>query len=131
MNPGLLEHINMTVSDPDRTAKMLADLFGWHVRWSGPSLGGGRSVHVGDKERYVALYSPNTETASHSESFRQRGAVNHLGILVDDLDAAEQTVLALGIKTHSHQTYDPGSRFYFHDHDAIEYEVVSYGKHQV
>ncbi len=128
MNPGLLEHINMTVSDPDRTAAMLAELFGWHVRWSGPSLGGGRSVHVGDEERYVALYSPNAETDAQSDNYRQRGAVNHLGILVDDLDTAEKAVLALGIKTHSHQTYEPGSRFYFHDHDAIEYEVVSYAR---
>ena len=55
-----------------------------------------------------------------------QGAVNHLGILVQDLDKAEQRVLEHGIKTHSHQTYDPGSRFYFHDHDGIEYEVVSY-----
>lgn len=126
MNSGLLEHINMTVSDPDRTASMLAELFGWHVRWSGASLGGGRSVHVGDNERYVALYSPEGDTDAHPDNFRQRGAVNHLGILVDDLDAAEQAVLARGIRTHSHQTYEPGSRFYFHDHDDIEYEVVSY-----
>jgi len=52
--------------------------------------------------------------------------VNHFGILVDDLDAAEQRILKAGYKTHSHQTYDPGSRFYFHDHDGIEWEVVSY-----
>lgn len=126
MSSGLLEHINMTVSDPDRTAAMLAELFGWRVRWSGASLGGGRSVHVGDEERYVALYSPAGDTDAHPDHHRQKGAVNHLGVLVEDLAAAEQRVLAFGIKTHSHQTYEPGSRFYFHDHDAIEYEVVSY-----
>jgi catechol 2,3-dioxygenase-like lactoylglutathione lyase family enzyme len=126
MSIGLLEHINMTVSDPDRTAAMLEELFGWRVRWSGPSLGGGRSVHVGDEQRYVALYSPAGDTDAHPDTYRQKGAVNHLGVLVDDLAAAEQRVLAFGIKTHSHQTYEPGSRFYFHDHDAIEYEVVSY-----
>ncbi len=126
MSSGLLEHINITVSDPDRTAAMLEKLFGWHVRWSGPSLGGGRTVHVGDEERYVALYSPAGATDAHPDNYRQKGAVNHLGVLVEDLDAAEQRVLAFGIKTHSHQTYEPGSRFYFHDHDAIEYEVVSY-----
>jgi predicted enzyme related to lactoylglutathione lyase len=82
---GLLEHINMTVSDPDRTAAMLEKLFGWHVRWSGPSLGGGRTVHVGDEERYVALYSPAGATDAHPDNYRQKGAVNHLGVLVEDL----------------------------------------------
>ena len=54
------------------------------------------------------------------------GMADALGILVDDLDATEQKILAAGYRTHSHQTYDPGSRFYFHDHDDIEWEVVSY-----
>ena len=45
---------------------------------------------------------------------------------VDDLDATEQKVLAAGLKTFSHGSYDPGRRFYFLDPDGIEYEVVSY-----
>ena len=127
MSEALFEHVNMTVSNPDKTAEMLSKLFGWHVRWSGPSLGGGRTVHVGTDTHYVALYTPQeTELNAVDGSFEQVGAVNHLGILVDDLDAAEQRVLAAGIKTHSHQVYEPGARFYFHDADNIEYEVVSY-----
>ena len=31
-----------------------------------------------------------------------------------------------GVLEHSHGDYDPGRRFYFHDVDNIEYEVVSY-----
>ncbi|MCR9271051.1 MAG: VOC family protein [Hyphomonadaceae bacterium] len=127
MSKAILEHVNLTVSDPDKTAQMLAELFGWKVRWSGPSLGNGRTVHVGNDDDYVALYSRGTpRKISEDETYALAGAINHLGILVDDLDAAEQKVLDFGIKTHSHQTYEPGSRFYFHDHDGIEYEVVSY-----
>ena len=126
MKPGLFEHVNMTVSDPDKTAGMLAGLFDWKVRWSGDSIHGGRSVHVGTDTHYVALYAPAGETQAPGNNYDRRGAVNHLGILVEDLKAAEARVLDAGIKTHSHQTYDPGSRFYFHDHDGIEYEVVSY-----
>lgn len=127
MSKAILEHINLTVSDPDRTAQMLTELFGWKVRWSGPSLGNGRTVHVGNDDDYVALYSRGTpRKISEDETYALAGAINHLGILVDDLEAAEQKVLDFGIKTHSHQTYEPGSRFYFHDHDGIEYEVVSY-----
>lgn len=126
MTEVLLEHVNMTVSDPDRTASMLRDLFGWRVRWSGGSKAGGYSVHVGTGARYVALYRPSGAVAEPGDSYSRAGAVNHIGVLVEDLAAAEARVLEHGIKTHSHQTYDPGSRFYFHDADGIEYEVVSY-----
>lgn len=127
MTQALLEHVNLTVSDPGKTAQMLCDLFDWNIRWSGPSLGGGRTVHVGTDTHYVALYTPQDKKLNDPEnSYSQIGAVNHLGILVDDLDAAEKRVLAAGIKTHSHQVYEPGARFYFHDADSIEYEVVSY-----
>lgn len=127
MTEALFEHVNMTVSDPDKTAKMMTDLLGWHVRWSGESKYGGRTVHVGTDTHYVALYTlPGAKAAEPDGSYRSIGAVNHLGLLVDDLAKAEQTVLSAGYKTHSHQTYDPGSRFYFHDEDGIEYEIVSY-----
>lgn len=127
MQKAILEHINMTVSNPDRTAEMLSDLFGWKIRWAGDSLNNGRSVHVGNDDDYVALYSVGAPRAlGDNENYHLAGAVNHLGILVDDLAAAEKRILEYGIKTHSHQTYEPGSRFYFHDHDGIEYEVLSY-----
>lgn len=127
MSKAILEHINMTVSDPDKTAAMLRDLFDWKIRWSGESIFGGRSIHVGNEDDYVALYNIGApRTIGSDENYRVIGAVNHLGILVEDLAAAEQRVLALGLTPHSHQTYEPGSRFYFHDHDGIEYEVVSY-----
>ena len=126
MKPGLFEHVNMTVSDADKTAEMLTTLFEWKVRWSGDSIHGGRSVHVGTDTHYIALYTPPKTPQAPGNNYDRSGAVNHVGILVDDLDSAEKRVLAAGIQTHSHQTYDPGSRFYFHDHDGIEYEVVSY-----
>lgn len=128
MSEVLLEHVNMTVSDPDATASMLQYVFGWKVRWTGPSLGGGFTVHVGTGERYIALYRPKHDVSRIGEdNYSLAGAVNHIGVLVDDLDAAEQRILAAGYKTHSHQEYEPGKRFYFHDDDGIEYEVVSYG----
>lgn len=127
MKKAILEHVNMTVTNPDRTAEMLVQLFDWRVRWQGNSIHGGRSVHVGNDDDYVALYSVgDPRKPDQNESYRRAGSVNHLGILVDDLAATEKRVQAFGVKTHSHQTYEPGSRFYFHDHDGIEYEVLSY-----
>ena len=126
MKPAKFEHVNVTVSDPKKTAQMLVDLFGWHIRWEGPSKYDGYTVHVGTDEDYVALYALPKQDRPEQESYYRTGALNHFGILVEDLRAAEQKILAAGIETHSHQTYDPGSRFYFHDHDGIEWEVLSY-----
>lgn len=126
MKKSLLEHINITVSDPDATAKMLGDIFDWHIRWSGPSMDNGRTVHVGDDDRYLALYSVGHPQKSEISNYAMLNGLNHIGVLVDDLDAIEKKVIAAGFTPHSHQEYEPGKRFYFHDRDGIEYEIVTY-----
>lgn len=52
--------------------------------------------------------------------------MNHVGIVVDDLDAAEARVIAAGLEPFSHANYAPGRRFYFFDDNGIRFEVVSY-----
>ena len=42
-----LEHVNITVSDPTRTAAMLSNLFDWKVRWEGPAKSGGCGIGDG------------------------------------------------------------------------------------
>lgn len=80
MSAAQFEHVNMTVSDPEKTAAMLCDIFGWHIRWSGASLGGGTTYHVGTDDRYVAIYNPNAGLNDRSESYTTRGGLNHLGL---------------------------------------------------
>jgi hypothetical protein len=46
--------------------------------------------------------------------------------VVEDLDLIEKRVIAAGFAPYNHGDYEPGKRFYFNDHDDIEYEVVSY-----
>ncbi|MAK62284.1 MAG: glyoxalase [Ponticaulis sp.] len=127
MTQATLEHVNFTATDPRKTAERLCRVFDWKIRWEGPSLGGGTSVHVGSEDLYLAIYSPKEDVSDQPDSFRTRGGLNHVGVLVSDLEAAEEQVLAEGYETHSHQTYEPGRRFYFHNEDGIEFEVVSYG----
>ena len=126
MNAGHLEHVNVTVSNPDRSAELLCTLFDWKVRWQGPSLDGGRTVHVGRDDAYLALYAPRATTDDHDNSYVRRGGLNHVGVEVDDLDETEKRVVAAGLEPHSHADYEPGRRFYFNDSDGIEFEVVSY-----
>ena len=123
----MLEHVNITVTDPEKTAAMLCDVFGWHVRWSGASALGGRTVHVGTDDSYVAAYTFDGEPEIDNRMRAKRGGLNHIGVEVDDLDATEQRVIAAGLHPHTHGDYEPGRRFYFDDADGIEYEVVSYG----
>lgn len=121
-----LEHANITVRDPDATAAWLCDLFGWEVRWKGKALETGYTVHVGTGSSYLAIYNPRKDLKEAEISYGVVGGLNHVGIVVDDLDAIERKVDALGFKTHSHADYEPGRRFYFHDHDGIEFEMVEY-----
>ncbi len=124
-----LEHLNVTVRDPDATAALLTDLFGWRVRWAGAALHGGRTVHVGGDDTYLALYSGpagGDVAAPAGASYRRRGGLNHLGVVVDDLDAVEAAVRARGYGPGNHADYAPGRRFYFREENGIEIEVVSY-----
>ena len=126
MQKGIIEHVNMSVSDPKKTASLLSDLFGWSIRWEGDSKDDGYTVHVGRDDCYLALYKHPNELHVGSSTYTTRGGLNHIGIVVDDLDETEQRVLAANIETHNHGDYDPGRRFYFYDHDNIEFEVVQY-----
>ncbi len=127
MTTGRLEHANITVSDPARTAAMLDRLFGWKLRWKGDAIHGGTTYHVGTGDQYLAVYTgPGGRQKPGDDSYSMRGGLNHVGVVVDDLDAAEVRVRALGFEPHSHADYEPGRRFYFRDHDGIEFELVCY-----
>lgn len=120
-----IEHVNVTVSDPERAARVMEAVFGWKVRWDGPSMNGGRTIHIGSDDHYVALYT-GRGVAYTADDFAKGRPLNHIGVLVDDLDAAEARVVEAGLTPFSHGDYEPGRRFYFLDPDGIEYEVVSY-----
>ncbi|KUO53937.1 MAG: glyoxalase [Sphingomonadales bacterium BRH_c42] len=119
---GQLEHVNITVTDPERSAKLFENLCGWHERWRGPSQMGGWTIHVGNEHEYLALY---TNDKAH-ERYAKGVPLNHVGLIVDDLDAAEAVVKDVGLEPFNHADYEPGRRFYFFDWDGIEFEVVSY-----
>ena len=123
MTKGRIEHVNLTVSDIERSARFFENLLGWHWRWRGQAMAGaGETIHVGEESTYLALYSDRRD---HSGQRKGR-PLNHVGLLVDDLDAAEKVVREAGLEPWGHDDYEPGRRFYFFDWDNIEFEVVSY-----
>ncbi len=126
MAAGILEHANFCVSDPQKTADMLCTLFDWRIRWRGDSIHGGYTMHVGGDDSYLAIYTRDGMRDAPENDYRTVGSLNHIGVVVDDLDAVEARVLEAGFETTNHGDYEPGRRFYFDDHDGIEFEVVSY-----
>ena len=122
MPNGTIEHANLTVSDIERSSDLFRKLLGWRQRWRGAAMNGGETIHVGDDAAYLALY---TDRQPHAR-FAKGAPLNHVGVVVDDLDAAERIVLDAGLETFNHADYEPGRRFYFFDWDGIEFEVVSY-----
>jgi len=129
MPNGTIEHANLTVTNPERSAELFKQLCGWEERWRGQSKLGGDTVHIGAAENgatYLALYTNGDVRADTTRRYAKGQPLNHIGLLVDDLAAAETVVSAAGLEPFGHDDYDPGRRFYFFDWDGIEFEVVSY-----
>ena len=128
MSTARLEHVNLTVPDPDATAALLCRLFDWHVRWQGDAIDRGRSVHVGSDDDYLALYVGAEPPSTGASSYSTVHGLNHVALVVDDLEETERRVVAEGFEPHSHADYEPGRRFYFRDGEGLEFEIVSYGR---
>jgi len=121
-----LEHVNVTVTDPRTSAALLCRLFDWQIRWQGPAIDNGYTVHVGTDIDYLAIYSTGTPKQSNLQSYHVQGGLNHIGVVVDNIDLVEQRVIAEGYSPTNYGSYEPGRRFYFVDDNGVEYEVVSY-----
>ena len=71
-------------------------MFGWKIRWQGPAINDGLSIHVGNDENYLAIYTPKSAGPNPGRPKNEVGNLNHVGIVVDDLDAVEAKITALG-----------------------------------
>lgn len=54
------------------------------------------------------------------------GNVNHIGIVIDNLDEIEKLVSAVGFDPHMHTDYESARRFYLYDDTGLEIGVVLY-----
>ena len=126
MTATLLEHINITVSDPKASAAKLCKLFDWHIRWEGPAMNDGYTVHVGSDTQYLALYAPPSPIKKINDD-KAINMLNHIAINVEDLETVKTKAAALGYAPFNDRQYlDNQKSFYFLDDDGIEFEIVNY-----
>jgi catechol 2,3-dioxygenase-like lactoylglutathione lyase family enzyme len=119
-----LEHVNLTVSDLDRSIAFYCDLLDLSVRWKGPIGEGRLGAHVGDERCYLALFQ--AAAPGRVDLDYDRPGLNHFGFVVENLDDARRRVEQLGATVHHEADYDPGRRIYFLDPDGHEVELVEY-----
>ena len=89
-----------TVRDAKATAEELCGLFDWKVRWHGDAMDGlGETYHVGSEDTYLALYARNTGAGtSDDSSYTTEQGLNHIDVVVPDINAMEAKVKAAGYK---------------------------------
>ncbi len=120
-----LEHVNVTVSDVDRSVGLYKDLFALSVRWRGEIAGGLPAAHVGNDRHYIALFQAERPGRVQKKDYTAVG-MNHFGLVVDDLEEMKRRLASKGIEPHAEYDYEPGRRLYFFDPDGIEVELVEY-----
>ena len=124
-----LEHVNVTVKNPEQIAQALQRMFNWEIRWAGLAKDSGYTIHVGDRKTgasYLALYTHEALDEGLLANGMRVANLNHVGIVVDNLEEIEQRILAEGFVPHSHGNYEPGRRLYFNISEEMEVEVISY-----
>ena len=119
-----LEHVNVTVDDLDETVRFLTTaLPDFRVRHRHED-NGRVWMHVGNDTSYFALNGSLNPTES------RRQELNHVGFVVDDVEAVRQRLRDAGYPSG----YQDGEiidhpfrrRVYFLDRDGNEYEFVQY-----
>lgn len=121
-----LEHVNLSVSDLDRSIDFYRKSLGFRLRWRGTTRTGQEAAHVGDDTTYVALFQAARDASTPVPDDYLDVGINHFGLVVDDLDGARGRLEAAGVKPHHATDEPPGRRLYFFDPDGIEVELVAY-----
>lgn len=115
----ILEHANLMVSSIDEAVRFLKTAFPeFQIRGSGV-FKGRPWTHVGTDDTYIALNQADVDNLGRP--------LNHLGYVVDDVDALADRLLAAGYQEGIISPPHPyRKRRYFHDADNLEWEFVEY-----
>jgi catechol 2,3-dioxygenase-like lactoylglutathione lyase family enzyme len=128
-----LEHANITVRSVDEGVRFLTTAFpDFKIRGDGRSDQGDYKkhwLHVGTEQTYIALEEVTPGTESPRRPYRDPG-INHIGLVVDDLEALTGRLQAAGYDTGDlAEDIDSRRRTYIFDGNGVEWEFVQYLTH--
>ena len=124
-----LEHINLVVSDLDKTLAFYQAAFPhWTVRGGGSGEWYGKPrkwVHFGDDYQYIALSDHGEGENRNNEAFSVGMA--HFAYVVNDVDGVTKRLLEAGFDIAHDGSPDPYRKnIYFMDPAGFEVEFVEY-----
>lgn len=116
-----LEHANLTVTDLNATIKFIQLALPDFVKRGEGMYNGRKWVHIGTQDSYLAI----NEDPGHNPV--QRRPLNHLGIVVQDVNAVVDRLVDAGFHRSSQRYEHPYRvREYFEDTQGTEYEFIEY-----
>jgi catechol 2,3-dioxygenase-like lactoylglutathione lyase family enzyme len=123
-----LEHANLAVHDVDATLRFLQTAFpDFRIRGEGKNWQGARWVHIGNDETYVAVNEAPEPAAEQWVPYAGKPGTNHLGYVVDDVDALRARMLSVGYRDSTVPNNHPHRRrVYFYDTEGNDWEFVQY-----
>ena len=123
-----LDHANLAVRDVDEAIRFLQTAFpDFQVRGQGRSWQGGRWVHLGTPQVYLALFEARETPAEAWKPYAGKPGLNHLGFEVDDAEAVRARLRAAGYEDSTVPNAHPHRRrVYFHDREGNDWEFVQY-----
>jgi len=121
-----LEHANITVQNIDDVIHFFKTAFPeFKVRGRGET-GTEKWAHIGTDDTYIAI-NQQVKTSPAKRLLDTEAILNHLGFVVDDVDALSERLTKAGYKKGSVSDSHPYRiRHYFFDNDGNEYEFVQY-----
>ena len=122
-----MEHANLHVRHFSDAVKFLSTAFPEFRVRSERIEDGLRWIHIGTDEIYIALTETRQEPAAGWAPYSGKPGVNHLGFVVDVVDALRQRLGAAGFKDSTYPNKHPHrKRVYFHEADGNDWEFVQY-----
>lgn len=128
-----IEHANITVPDIDeaiRFIKIIAPDF--VVRKDCSPEESYRWVHIGNDEYYFALQEAHLDAnPTYPRMAYKNFGVNHISIVVDDLDKIESKLVEAGYKRSIETPKESyRRRLYFYDDMGFEWELIEYSSNE-
>ena len=125
----MLEHINITVRDVDRSTRFLLTAWpSWRVRGEGRMDWFGKSItwrHVGDDIVYLALQDGGEGDVIDWRNHRL--GPKHVGLVVDSVEDVVERLAAAGFPLdHWGARTDTRRSVYVVDPNSVQFEFVEY-----